>query len=298
MQKAHKIFKNNEYNLKFYTDETNHFLIAFIEKYQNLREQMFKTLERGMKKFPQSQKLKAFFDEEKEIDLKLLTAINYQKSKDYPLSIQLFKEIIALDSSNTLFNQHMSFLLAKALFENRDFGSSLQEVIKSIQGNQTDAERFVLKADIEYQLSMFVEAEASIRKAMAINGKLLVIESKAKQYIKMSKMSQRKDYYKIIGVDRGCDIAEIKKTYRKKALQLHPDRSTEENAKEKFQDLTEAYGVLSDPEKKLSYDNGDDIAELNARFEQESFTDVSDIFQMFFGNMGQAQGRRTRVFFM
>lgn len=80
---------------------------------------------------------------------------------------------------------------------------------------------------------MFVEAEASIRKAIAINSKL-GLESKAKQYIKMSKMSQRKDYYKIIGVEKQSDIAEIKKAYRQKALLLHPDRSTEKDAKEKF----------------------------------------------------------------
>lgn len=93
---------------------------------------MFKTLERGLKKFPQSQKLKKLNEEEKSIDLKLISAINYQKTKDYALSIQLFKEVIALDPCNTLFNQQQSYLLAKVYFDNRDFKAAYEEVLKSI----------------------------------------------------------------------------------------------------------------------------------------------------------------------
>lgn len=104
------------------------------------------------------------------------------------------------------------------------------------------------------------------------------------------KKSQRKDYYKILGVDRNANDEEIKKAYKKRALVHHPgthfkkyvypknvktyfklktDRhssATEEEKKEqekKFKELGEAYGILSDPKKKSRYDNGHDIEDVD-----------------------------------
>jgi curved DNA-binding protein len=64
-----------------------------------------------------------------------------------------------------------------------------------------------------------------------------------------------KDYYKTLGVERGASDEEIKKAYRKLARKYHPDVSKEANAKEKFQDVSEAYETLKDKEKRAAYDN-------------------------------------------
>jgi len=63
-----------------------------------------------------------------------------------------------------------------------------------------------------------------------------------------------KDYYKIMGVARDADQAEIKRSYRKLAKKYHPDVSKEKNAEEKFKEMQEAYEVLSNPEKRAAYD--------------------------------------------
>src|ERR1700704_600848 len=63
-----------------------------------------------------------------------------------------------------------------------------------------------------------------------------------------------KDYYKILGVERGAGDDEIKKAYRKLAHKYHPDISKEANAKEKFQEVGEAYETLKDDEKRAAYD--------------------------------------------
>lgn len=71
-----------------------------------------------------------------------------------------------------------------------------------------------------------------------------------------------KDYYKILGLERNASEEEIKKNYKKLAVKYHPDKFVNESedkkkeAEEKFKDISEAYTVLSDPDKKRQYDNG------------------------------------------
>ena len=99
------------------------------------------------------------------------------------------------------------------------------------------------------------------------------------------------DYYKALGVDKGASLEDIKKAYRKLALKHHPDRnpSDKKRAEEKFKDISEAYAVLSDPEKRKQYDEfGTDA--FRQRYTQEDIFrnfDINDILRGFgFGNLG------------
>lgn len=67
-------------------------------------------------------------------------------------------------------------------------------------------------------------------------------------------MTTEKDYYHILGVSKAASADEIKKAYRKLALEYHPDRNKTKEAEEKFKEVTKAYEVLSDPQKKQTYD--------------------------------------------
>ena len=65
----------------------------------------------------------------------------------------------------------------------------------------------------------------------------------------------KRDYYEILGIERGASEEEIKKAFKKAALKYHPDRNPDnKEAEEKFKEMNEAYQVLSDPEKKSRYD--------------------------------------------
>jgi hypothetical protein len=84
------------------------------------------------------------------------------------------------------------------------------------------------------------------------------------------KKSKMKDYYKVLSVDRDVDDKTLKKVYRKLALLYHPDKvsptADKEAAEKKFADITEAYEVLSDPEKREMHDQGRDVNDPNAGF--------------------------------
>src|SRR5660397_806 len=69
-------------------------------------------------------------------------------------------------------------------------------------------------------------------------------------------MSEKKrDYYEILGLNKGANDEEIKKAFRKKAMEYHPDRNPgDKDAESKFKEVNEAYGILSEPQKKDKYD--------------------------------------------
>jgi curved DNA-binding protein len=92
-----------------------------------------------------------------------------------------------------------------------------------------------------------------------------------------------KDYYKILGVARGAGDDEIKKAYRKLARKYHPDVSKEANAKERFQEVSEAYETLRDKEKRAAYDS------LGSGYRQgQDFRPPPDWFDRF-GGGGKAE---------
>ena len=68
-------------------------------------------------------------------------------------------------------------------------------------------------------------------------------------------MAEKRDYYEVLEVSKTATPEEIKKAYRKKAIQYHPDKNPgDKEAEEKFKEAAEAYEVLSDPQKKARYD--------------------------------------------
>lgn len=108
-----------------------------------------------------------------------------------------------------------------------------------------------------------------------------------------------KDYYAVLGVERGASETEIKKAFRRKARECHPDVCQDHDAEERFKAVNEAYDVLSDPAKRTMYDTygtvdprvgaGPDLGDIFGGFGME------DLFSVFFGGVrGQSRGARTR----
>ncbi len=108
----------------------------------------------------------------------------------------------------------------------------------------------------------------------------------------------KRDYYEVLGINKNASPDQIKAAYRKLAVKFHPDKNPgNKNAEDKFKEASEAYGILSDQEKKQNYDNFGHAAFENGGGRQGGFggfsgADFSDIFEDFFGDFGG--GGRTR----
>ncbi|SDG34253.1 molecular chaperone DnaJ [Selenomonas sp. WCT3] len=119
-------------------------------------------------------------------------------------------------------------------------------------------------------------------------------------------MSEKRDYYEVLGVDKGASAADIKKAYKKMARKYHPDlnRDNPKEAEEKFKEVNEAYDVLKDPQKKAQYDQFGHAAFEGGMGGGGGFGGfggggfggfggggMDDIFDMFFGGGGRQRSR-------
>lgn len=97
--------------------------------------------------------------------------------------------------------------------------------------------------------------------------------------------TEKRDYYEVLGIERGANLDDIKKAYRKLALKYHPDKNPNNpDAEEKFKEAAEAYGVLSDEEKRARYDRyGHQGLGGMGGFDPNQFSDFGDILGDLFG---------------
>lgn len=101
----------------------------------------------------------------------------------------------------------------------------------------------------------------------------------------------KRDYYEVLGIDRSAPEAEVKKAFRRLALEYHPDRNPSHDAEEKFKEVSEAYEVLCDPNRRQIYDAYGHSGLEGSGFHgftnvDDIFASMGDIFEDFFGGLG------------
>jgi molecular chaperone DnaJ len=109
----------------------------------------------------------------------------------------------------------------------------------------------------------------------------------------------KRDYYEVLGLSKEANEREIKASYRRLAHELHPDKNPgNKEAEEKFKEASEAYSVLSDPEKRAQYDRFGHagLGGMGGMGQDDFSVNINDIFGDIFGDMfGQGRGRSSRV---
>ena len=109
--------------------------------------------------------------------------------------------------------------------------------------------------------------------------------------------SAGRDFYEILGVDRGAGEAELKKAFRRKARELHPDVNKSPDAEAQFKELARAYETLSNAETRAAYDRFGEEGLRGRAAPNVDFTSFQDLFDAFFGGdvFGGGRGRSRRA---
>lgn len=193
-------------------------------------------------------------------------------------ALTLYTEALQVDPLNKKTNAKLHFNRATVLSRLNKTKEAANDCTAALTLDDTYLKALLRRAKCYMDLAEYEEAVKDYERAFKMdksreNKKLL---SDAKLALKKSK---RKDYYKILGIDRNATEDEIKKAYRKRALVHHPDRHAnatdvvKKEQEKKFKELGEAYGVLSDSKKKARYDSGQDLEEYEGMGKCSFFQD-------------------------
>ena len=190
------------------------------------------------------------------------TAFN---EKNFEQAIEYYLAAIAVDETHTAFERSLQLQLAKAYSKNKQHAEAIEMCEKHI-GEAETVEGLWALGEVQQNAEKFEEAVRSFQRAVEAAPDSTQEKQDAKRKLHDAqialKQSKEKNYYKILGVARNADKKEIKKAYRKLALEWHPDKVDDEKkdeAENKFQDISEAYEVLSDEENRAKYDRGESV---------------------------------------
>ena len=227
-------------------------------------------------------------------------------------AVDAYSAALAVDPRNRTFNGLVYGNRSAAKLEMKQYGGALSDVNNAIQNGNDPAKLFARRSKIHEALEMYEDAQRDMEKAAEMDPPNY--EREVEVVKKRIKLAKRIDWYKILGVPRTATADEMKRAYKKRALELHPDKwanaaESDKVQKEKeFKQLGEAFAILSDPEKRRLYDAGridneTDHSTHGGRGGGHPFAgggvDISEMFNMFggmgggFGGMGgMPRGRR------
>jgi DnaJ homolog subfamily C member 3 len=187
--------------------------------------------------------------------------------KDFDAAAQHLRKVLEAAGDNAQVATLARKRLADALRRLKQFSEAKTLIQQVLERDSQDGAAHRLLGQLCMDSEDFDCAVANLKRAAEIlQGDREVAEElqKAEAAQKQSKM---KDWYKILGVSRRATAKEIKKAYREQALKWHPDKHKSEEEKEKaekiFQDVAQAYEILSDDQKRAAYDRGEDVTGNN-----------------------------------
>lgn len=228
------------------------------------------------------------------------------KDGKFKEAIEQYKACLELDPLNSNYNSQI--LLNTAICQVK-LGQN-EEAIKSlnlaIKYNPKYAKAYVKRGEVRLAMEEYNEAIRDFSDAAEHDPSGFNVQAKMKDAQDKAKKAKRKDYYKILGVDKNATDPEINKAYKKLALKWHPDKNSQteesrEKAEKMIKDLNEAKNVLTDKDKRRKYDQGFDLEDINSgKADMGDFgaafggMDPSDLLGMFMGGMGGMGGGRGR----
>lgn len=181
------------------------------------------------------------------------SATEVQSGDEEPLIPSTYKGD-PVQESGLLLELHTMY--CKAYTELNDMDKAMPYCELVLAKDPDNVEATLARAELALQREDYDQAVRDLTKAFDASGRTdRAIHQKLQTAQKRLKLSQSKDYYKVLGVKRTDSLATIKKAYRKMARENHPDKG---GSQEKMAQINEAWGVLGDEELRKKYDQGDD----------------------------------------
>ncbi|KAL7303247.1 hypothetical protein TKK_0004447 [Trichogramma kaykai] len=208
------------------------------------------------------------------------------RSEGYLDAYKIYEQALLVDPANKKVNAKLYFNKATAAAKMQDYRDAIVQCTEALKLDDKYLKALLRRAFSYMILQEYEEAVRDYERALKLdksreNKRLLMDAQKA------LKKSKRKDYYKILGIEKNASTEDIKKAYRKRAMVHHPDRHSnasdaeKKEQEKKFKEVGEAYGILSDPKKRSRYDNGHDLEDNDFNFQD---MDMESRFQSFFEN--------------
>lgn len=180
------------------------------------------------------------------------------------VAVEEFKAALALDPIHTAHNVHLHLGLCKVLVKLGRGNDALSSCSDALAIDPELIEALVQRGEGKLLIEDWEGAVEDMKSAQQMSPQDMHIREALMRAEKALKMSKRKDWYKILGVSKTAAVSEIKRAYKKLALQWHPDKNVEnrEEAEAKFREIAAAYEVLSNEEKRTRYDRGEDLEDM------------------------------------
>ncbi|KAL3787333.1 hypothetical protein ACHAWO_006259 [Cyclotella atomus] len=217
----------------------------------------------GLKLDPEHDGCKAGHRQMKKVTKKDKKGDEHFAKGNYKQAIDAWWEAMNDDLSHLHFVRPTLLKVVKAHIKLGEYDKAVEEANKHVE-NEESVEGLHALGEALIAGEKFDEAIRTYQRAMEIapDGEKRQCQQKVEEAQVALKQSKEKNYYKILGVQRNADLKQIKKEYKKLALQWHPDKNEDkEKAEKMFQDISEAYEVLSDKEMRAKYDRGEPVFE-------------------------------------
>ncbi|KAK9158306.1 hypothetical protein Scep_004880 [Stephania cephalantha] len=220
--------------------------------------------QKGLRLDPEHSELKKAYFGLKNLLKKTKSAEENVDKGKLRMAVEDFKAALALDPNHTAHNVHLHLGLCKVLVKLGRGKDALSSCTDALSIDEELLEALVQRGEAKLLVEDWEGAVADLKAAAQKSPQDMNIREALMRAEKSLKMSQRKDWYKILGIHKTASVAEIKRAYKKLALQWHPDKNVgnREEAEAKFREIAAAYEVLGDDEKRVRYDRGEDIEDM------------------------------------
>lgn len=189
------------------------------------------------------------------------------KAGRWQAAFDKYSAALEVDPSNRGTNSKLFQNRALCRLKLKQFNEAIADCEKAISLDPTYTKARKTKANALGQAERWEEAVREWKSIQELDPEDRTIAKEIRRAELELKKSQRKDYYKILGISKDADENAIKKAYRRLAIIHHPDKNpNDEEAAERFKDIGEAYETLSDPQKRARYDSGEDLVDPSDLF--------------------------------